>query len=441
LTARSLLRRAAVATAALSAITVGATSVPVSASVAPAAVVREVYTLGPGVTLKVLRYPDIPQEVRVLEVAPAQGATLDALPAGNAFPSRRAPSGVGAANGVAAAVNGDFANVADSRPLHAWMIDGELWTSGLRRGAGFGSSPDGSQAYAGDVRITIAGGSDAGAFSVADWNVDAPTADAIDAYTSRGGKVVAPPGTATPDASSPSYCAARLAPTSPIGWSGAGRRSLARSYTVEEQPDACPQTPLAVGSTAGAVVLAARAGTAGAATVRGLDPGARVRLTWGVADWPGVTDLTGGSPSLLVDGLNVGPPYTPGAGNLYQRNPRTAVGVTQGCTDDAPKTRCRVIVVTVDGRQVDSLWSAGMEFPPLADLLARQGAWDAVAFDGGGGTVMWTSMVNDLYCQSYPLVGGCRVNRPAVTTGSDERPTVGALGVRLGPDPGESGLG
>ena len=436
-----MLPRAAVATAVLSALTVGATSVPVSASVAPAAVAREVYALAPGVTLKVVHYPDVPQEVRILVVTPLQGATLDALPAGSAFPTRRAPSAIGASNGVVAAVNGDFASVADDRPLHASMIDGELWTSGLRSGSGFGSSPVGSQAYAGDVRVTIGGASDAGSFSIADWNVDGPALDAIDAYTSRGGKVVGPPGTATPDASSPAYCAARLAPASPIGWSGAGRRSLARSYTVAEQPDPCRQTPLAIGSTSGAVVLAARAGTAGAATVRALDPGARVRLTWGVSGWPGITDLTGGGPTLLVDDVNVGPPYTPGAGFLYQRNPRTAVGVTRGCTDDAPRTVCRVIVVTVDGRQVDTLWSAGMEFPQLADLLARHGAWDAVAFDGGGGTVMWTSLVNDLYCQSYPLVGGCRVNRPAATPGSEERPTVGALGIRLGPDPGEPGLG
>ena len=53
---------------------------------------------------------------------------------------------------------------------------------------------------------------------------------------------------------------------------------------------------------------------------------------------------------------------------------------------------------------------------------------------------MWTSLVNELYCQSSPPVGGCRVNRPAVTTGTEERITVGAVGMRVGPDPGESGL-
>ena len=48
---------------------------------------------------------------------------------------------------------------------------------------------------------------------------------------------------------------------------------LARSYTVERAARTLPQTPLAVGSTAGAVVLAANAGTAGAATLRGPRPG------------------------------------------------------------------------------------------------------------------------------------------------------------------------
>ncbi len=441
MTARTLLTRAAMASTLPCSLAAGIVASPVSATVPPpSATIREVFQLGPGVTLKVVQYPDTPQQVRVLVVAPSQGATLDALPAGNSYPVRRTPSSIAAANGVLAAVNGDFASTVDDRPMHASIVDGELWTSGLRSGGGFGSSPDGSVAYAGDVRIAIHGTSSTGTFDVDDWNVDAPSGASIDAYTARGGRIIAPPGTATPDASSPAFCAARLVPVGAIAWSGANRRLLARTYTVDEQPDPCPQTPLAIGSTAGAVVLAAHADTEGGATVRSLDPGAVVRLTWGVAGRPGITDLTGGRPVLLTDGVNVAPPYTPDSGYLFDRNPRTAVGITQGCTDDVAKTRCRVIVVTVDGRQLDSSWSSGMRFPQLADLLARQGAWDAVALDGGGGTVMWTSLVNELYCQSYPLVGGCRLNRPAVVAGTEERITVGALGVRLGADPGESGL-
>ena len=42
--------------------------------------------------------------------------------------------------------------------------------------------------------------------------------------------------------------------------------------------------------------------------------------------------------------------------------------------------------------------------------------------------------------RSYPTADGCRVDRPAVIVGTEERLTVGAVGVRVGPDPLESGL-
>ena len=165
------------------------------------------------------------------------------------------------------------------------------------------------------------------AFPVANWNARLPKGARVSAYTSRGGNVTPPPGLTSPATTDPSWCAARLTPTTAIGWTGVRRTGLMRSYVVEDQPDPCPQTPERVGPTSGAVVLAGRAGTDGGRRIRALMPGDAIQLAWSFAGWPGVTDVVGGTPILVSQGRNVAPALAPGESYFYSRNPRTAAGV------------------------------------------------------------------------------------------------------------------
>jgi hypothetical protein len=203
---------------------------------------------------------------------------------------------------------------------------------------------------------------------------------------------------------------------------------------VEEQPDPCQQTPLPVGTTSGAVVVATRDTPGIPNPVRRLRPGRTVVIGTRFAGWPGVTDVMGALHMLVRDGVNVAEHYVDGDPYIYDRNPRTAAGITQGCADRRPATSCRLFLVTVDGRQLSTGWSAGTRFPPLAKLMIDAGSWTAVNLDGGGSTTMWTQATDPAYCQSYPSVGGCLVMRPSQSTG--ERATRSAIDVLGSPDTG-----
>ena len=154
--------------------------------------------------------------------------------------------------GAIAGVNGDF-GTGKGQPAHTLMIDGELWTSGQTQGQAAAWSGDGSRAYIGHPALRIlASGPSGPLFNIQQWNAHAPTATSIAAYTSRGGSVTKPPGKTNPTSTDPKWCAARLVPAAPMGWSGSARTSLVRRYTVEAQPEPCARTPLGLGSTAGA---------------------------------------------------------------------------------------------------------------------------------------------------------------------------------------------
>jgi exopolysaccharide biosynthesis protein len=101
------------------------------------------------------------------------------------------------------------------------------------------------------------------------------------------------------------------------------------------------------------------------------------------------------------------------------------MGISRGCSDARRKTRCRMFLVTVDGRQ--SSWSKGVRMPRLAGEQIRAGAWKAVNLDGGGSTTMWSRRRDRRYCESVPDVGGCLVNRPSQSGG--ERATRSAIAV------------
>jgi hypothetical protein len=404
------------------------------ASPAPAAPTVATYPLNPDLRLTTERLPKKPLEVRTLTVTPASDAVPDIVPASTHYPMYALTSTMAAHAGALAAVNGDF-GTPRRQPTHALMIDGELWTTGEEPGLAVGWSEDGSTVRIGRPDVHIAASTPKGTalFDIGAWNTDALPTTSVSAYTARGGTVTVPPGVASPTSSDPVWCEARLVPLSDPRW-GHQRSTIVRRYTVEAQPDPCAQTPLPVGSTAGAVVVATKQTPGVRNPVGRLRPGRTVVIGTRFGGWPGVTDVMGALHMLVRDGVNVGESWVDGDPYIYNKNPRTAVGTTQGCADVDAATPCRLILLTVDGRQLSTNWSAGTRFPFLAALMLKAGAWTAVNLDGGGSTTMWTAATDPSYCQSYPTVGGCLVMRPSQSSG--ERATRSGIDVLGAPDTG-----
>jgi len=395
-------------------------------------VARSSWKLAPGVKLTRIRYRNVPNEVRVLTIDPQRGPRLDVVAAGPEFPSYRLTSGMAASNGAIAGVNGDFATRYGG-PSHNMMIDGELWNSASTGGPAFAVSHDGANAYIGmpNLRIEARTGRQ-NPQPIAEWNVGVPRSSTMHAYSRRGGTGIQPPGTSSPSSNDPLYCAARLTPVSGYSWSNAQEAMISRTYEVRAHD--CARTKMSLGSEGGNVVLASK-GRDGARSrwLRGLSNGQRVRLAYGFGGWPGVTDVIGGTPMLVRDGDNVAPRHTPGSDNLLWYNPRTSVGINRACTDDDRGTRCKIWVVTVDGRQSSSNWSKGMQLPRLAQEFLSLGARYAMNLDGGASTAMWVKRKRPAYCQSSPGVGGCLVNKPSASFG--ERVTINGLTLLGQPDP------
>lgn len=441
---RSAWRKAAGALAALAVSTGAILSFASAGAPASAATTPTVngYRLSTGVKLTTIRYPKIPDEVRILTVLPGSGPRVDIATAGSQFPMWKLTSGMSASHtGAVAGVNGDFATPTGA-PSHMTMIDGELWTTGAVSGMAFAISDDGQRAYVGhpaiDMKLTRLSGKKV--LGVAAWNAGKPQFEQISGYTQRGGRDYPPPGSTSPTAADPRYCAARLVPVVGYGytWSGALKTAIIRRYVVEAQPDPCAKTPLSLGTDPSAIVLAAHGRTAGAHSVNALAPGDVVKMWWSLTRWPGVTDVIGANPTLLDNGVNVAPDYYPGADNILWYNPRTSVGITKGCSDADLLTACKIFILTVDGRQSSGGWSKGMKLPALAAELKKLGAWNAVNLDGGGSTTMWVKKKSSAYCQSTPAVGGCLVNQPSPSTG--ERVTIDAL-IVLGSSDGGTPVG
>jgi hypothetical protein len=127
-----------------------------------------------------------------------------------------------------------------------------------------------------------------------------------------------------------------------------------------------------------------------------------------------LTEVVGGFPLLLEDGLRVGDLEVSDRPSFAAaRHPRTAVGFDSD--GDV------LWVVVVDGRQPDL--SVGMTLPELAELMEALGVEEAVNLDGGGSSVM--------------VLEGKIVNSPSDPEG--ERPVVNALGIRR--DPGRCPVG
>ena len=390
------------------------------------------FPLDPSLNLKRIRVSAGPEQIRVLTLT--RGVVPDIAPATQQYPMWALTSTMSANAGAIAGVNGDF-GTGKGQPVHTLMIDGELWTTGQAQGRAVAWSSNGSEAYIGHPALHIkASDASGGLFMIEQWNAHAPTVTSIAAYTSRGGNVTKPPGKVNPVTSDPRWCEARLEPINGVAWNGAARTSLVRKYTVQAQPEPCERTPIAVGSTSGAVVVASKFSTSVTNKVEALTPGDTVKLSMTFAEWPGVTDVMGGSQLLVDHGTNVAPDYTAGSDYILNYNPRTSVGISKGCSDTDTTTNCRMFLITIDGRQASTNWSKGVRLPFLAHEQINAGAWMALNFDGGGSTTMWVKKRDPAYCESSPGVGGCLVQRPSPSTG--ERATRSALIVLPSADTG-----
>jgi Phosphodiester glycosidase len=388
--------------------------------------------------LKKVRDSAGPQQIRVLTLSP--GANVpDIAPATQQYPMWGLTSTMSANAGAVAGINGDF-GTGQGQPTHTLMIDGELWTTGQSGGDAVAWSANGKTAYIGhpSLKILAKDLDRTNGFFVQGWNHGSPLSGSIQGYTSRGGTVTQPPGKTHPQATDPHYCAARLVPTAPTGWNGKARTSIVRRYKVDAQPEPCPKTPLGLG-VKGAVVVASKATSPASSKILALQPGDHIRISWTFKGWRGVTDVMGASEMLVKKGNNVAPGYNPGDNYILNYNPRTAVGITKGCSDVDTTTTCRMIFMTIDGRQGSSGWSQGVRLPYLAGEMIRAGAYRAVNLDGGGSTTMWAKKKVSAYCESSPSAGGCLVQRPSPSSG--ERATRSAIVVLPSADAGTpSGL-
>jgi hypothetical protein len=397
------------------------------ATVSAAPRVHGPYRLEPGVKLWRIRYP-APYQVRVLRIDPTL-ATMDVYPATEVFGTITRVSDQAVANGAIAAVNGDFGTFKD-RPTHPSLIDAVLRTSGLARGEGFSVSANGRRAWAHTPSGSIAATTGGTTFKVWRLNAGAARRREIVAFTKVGGTLEHPAS---------DMCAARLVPTSGYRWSNATRSGIARTYTVDLQPQPCRfrRTGFGAGAGTGVVILQGRRSCPCANRILSMTVGDSVDLVWKTRGRPGTTDQVGGQPLLVRGGHNVAPGPNTGGSYFYDRNPRTGIGITRGCTDQDVNTRCYVYLITVDGRQQG--WSRGMTLTRFAQEFRNQSppAYDAFNLDGGGASEMWVFQRSPAYCETHPSAGGCIVNRPS---DGDERAAITTIQVLPGADPGEPDL-
>jgi Phosphodiester glycosidase len=416
-------RRAVLGMAAIALVGLLVAPPAVQATVAPR-VVKHTYHPRSGLTLTTTRYGSGPMQVRVLQFSPtSNGYTIEPGAPGAVISTHAKPSTMAANQGAIATINGDFG--LNGQPAHFNAVDADVRTSGLLRGAGFAITKDEDVAWADrpDPAISLEA-SDGDAFKIDTLNAGQPNNAEVAAFTHAGGSRQAPGN---------GMCSARfINPTARV-WTNAGRAGIARTYDVGQK--VCQADPLPVGSDPGTIVLTGKRGTVGGDLVDALPTSGTVTIDWKMAGWPGITESIGGQPVIVDKGQNVGPPPTTGSSYFYKPNPRSAVGITKGCTDATADTTCTVIYMTVDGRQEG--WSVGMTLKELGAEMLKYHAYYAVNIDGGGGTTMWLKDKGP-WCITNTN-GGCLVNKPSDAVG--ERATLSALMILPGRDTNEPPIG
>jgi hypothetical protein len=346
-----------------------------------------------GVVYRKIVDPAGPWVVYTITVAPTAKNAIDPILAANTMGPLARTSRMAQAGGALAAINGDFGGWY-GHPTHPTVDDGTMVVSGTLAGATLGVTPDKKTDYLlhGFPRIharnlTLKTSATIGAF-----NVGAPRANSIVAYTSYGGKVVSPPSHA---------CLARLKFPSKQHW-GKGHDGTYRDWVVGAAECGSPMSPQP-----GQLVLASRKSGTGSKWMRALKRRQHVRVAWGNA-MPGVVDEISGNPWLVNGGVVQATDRC--RSYFCSRNPRTAVGYTADGY---------VVFFVVDGRLKNSV---GMTPFEEATFLKSLGVVDAVNLDGGGSSTMW-------------IKGMGIVNHPSDRTG--ERAVIDALLILPGADTSE----
>lgn len=360
-------------------------------------VVRRVPGLAPGVRHDVFRDPAGPWTAHIASIDLAAASTPETVLSGGRLQGVDAVSAMTRKAGAVVGVNGDFF-LGDGRPVHMFANDGRLAQGPQVRGRALGFNATGTQVRMGfpDLRNTVSAPTATGTVTmdVPRTNTGGPDGDALAMFTSDGALLEVPPHSA---------CYAGLSPL--------GSRTMSAEGSVvtplQVTGNRCGGDRPVVPETGG--VLTANSFHANEPFIRSLTAGTSVQLTTQLG-FPGTVDALGGNPLLVVGGR--AQTDLQGSGAFFERNPRTAVGVTDTGT---------LLLVVVDGRQ--GVYSAGMTLVELADLMLSLGARDAVNLDGGGSSAM--------------MLNGLIANRPSDGT---ERRVSTALVVLPDADPGQSDL-
>jgi phosphodiester glycosidase len=316
-----------------------------------------VRVLAPGVAITTYVDRRFPIRTYVLTVDPAQGASIGVALSNDRLAGLETTSDMVKRLGAIAGVNGDF-GFSSGRPVHPFVLDGDLVQTSNAFGVLFTLAGDGTMGIAKPAKQEVAVTEvDSGeTWPVAAWNNGRPTAGEITAYTAAGTGL---------DQPRPSTCSARVLSAGPASPSADG---VTRTYSVDQRGCFSSSLPTQDG-----VVLSAAPTTDEATFLRSLSPGETVEVSWSLGI-PGLTDAIGGDRILVENGQVALGPCT---GAVCGPNPRTAIGLTADG---------RVLIVVVDGRQSSS---SGMSLMELAQFMAnRLGARVAMNLDGGGSSTM-----------------------------------------------------
>lgn len=309
--------------------------------------------------LKLIRIFDrqLTAKINVLEFKPSSKLTLDLALANESLPGRETTSSMARRRGALAAVNASF-GTPWGRPIGVFAEDGSLKAGPLVRGGAFAMASDESAAHIGHPRLSAwARNLRTGAsLAIKSWNETEPNPQRIAAYTKAGGQVIRPPEDA---------CALRLVPSGKLHW-GPGFEGVVRPHDVAAVRCG-PRLDVGRG-----LVLAVPRGARPAQRITQMQVGDTIELGWSLR-WPRTLDAVGGSPVLLDEGRNL---VTDCRGYVCERHPRTGVGI---------KPNGNILIVTVDGRQTDSV---GLGIGSFARLFKWLGATEAINLDGGGSSTM-----------------------------------------------------
>ena len=306
-----------------------------------------VRVLAPGIALTTYVDRRVPVRAYVLWIDPAQGASISLALAHDRLGELERTSEMAQADGALVAVNGDLGSAISRRPVHPFVLGGDLVQTSPVLGAMFSIDADGSMRIGQPTQqqLSITELDNGETWPVASWNHGGPAPGAMTAHTVVGGSIEAPRA---------HTCSVRLLPEGPTTPTDVGST---RTYRVDQS--GCFTDRLQPGE---GVVVSAVPTSDEATFIRSLTPGEQMRIDWSLG-LSGVTDALGGSHVLMHGGRVVLGACT---GAICSRNPRTAIGLTADG---------RIVIVVVDGRQSTSV---GMSLGELANFFQRLGVESAM---------------------------------------------------------------